>query len=370
MLAATWATMENRANHRRAQMKRQRGAWAKVEKDARLDDVSVEDILQEEFGVSRKQAPPVKCARGSLARRKSGDSVVAIPRIGDADSREGAALAKRFADVIGQPLPLVGRVPDPGPFADKFTKSFPWAGSLVRYLVGQFALLRASGAKRPKLPPLLLAGPSGCGKSTICEWLAQELGLPSLTVVAGGASDSAGLNATSRGWSTATPAAPVLAMAENNVANVAVIVDEIEKSTTDPKNGSVSGALHAMLQPPSGGWVDSCLMAPVDLSHIAWMATANRLDGLPDSLVKRFLVMPVPAPGLEHFDAILPGVISQEAGRLGVDERMLPWIGRDDRAWLQGVFGRRLSIRDLQTAFRVWLGARAAEESAAMARPN
>jgi hypothetical protein len=191
-----------------------------------------------------------------------------------------------------------------------------------------------------------------------------------MTVAAGGSSDAAGLNATSRGWVTATPSAPVLLMSEHKVANPLVIVDEIEKASTDGRNGSVSGVLHAMLQPPATGWVDSCLMAPVELGHVSWIATANSLDGLPDSLVKRFLVMPVPAPSSDHFESILPGVIEQEADRLGIDDRMLPWLGRDDKTWLQGVFARRLSIRDLQTAYRVWLGARAAEEAAMMQRPN
>lgn len=298
---------------------------------------------------------------------------IVIPRIGDADSREGRDISKRFAHVIGRRLPFRGRMPDPGDLSERFQARFPWAPGLARYLEGQFSLLRASGVAYPKLPPLLLVGPSGCGKTTMLEWLAAECQLPHVTVPVGGTSDSAGLTAVARGWVTAQASVAVNAFADFNAANPAIVLDEVEKGVSDVanRNGSVMGALLAMLQPTSEGYRDVFLMAEVDLSHVTFLASANSLAPLSDPFRKRFLVQPVPAPGPEHFDAILPGVVENEARRLGVRSEFLPWLSRDDKAWLKSVFvGAGGSIRQLEQAHRILIGDRAAEEAMAMRRPN
>lgn len=307
------------------------------------------------------------------ARAEPGPGAVVVPRVGDANSREGREISKRLAHVVGHRLPFRGRIPDPGVLSERFLTRFPWAPGLARYLEGQFSLLRSSGLTHPKLPPLLLVGPSGCGKTTMLEWLATECGFPSLTVPVGGTSDSAGITAVARGWVTAQASAPLQLIADSSSANPCIILDEVEKgvSERESRNGSVMGALLAMLQPPSEGYRDVFLMAEVDLSHITFLASANSLAPLSDAFRKRFLVQPVAAPGPEHFEAILPGVIENEAKRLGVRSEMLPWLSRDDRAWMKSVFiGSNGSIRQLEQAHRVLIGDRAADEAMAMRRPN
>lgn len=194
-----------------------------------------------------------------------------------------------------------------------------------------------------------------------------------MTIPVGGTSDSAGLAAVARGWITTQVSAPVQLMADHHCCNPALILDEIDKGVSDisNRNGSVMGVLLSILQPPAEGYRDACLMANVDISQITYLASANSLAPLTDTFRKRFIVQPVPAPSPDHFDVILPGVIENEATRLGVRPEMLPWVSQEDRAWLKTAFvGSGCSIRQLEQAYRVLSGERAAEDAMAMLRPH
>jgi len=301
------------------------------------------------------------------------DGTVVVERIGDPLSREGRDIAKRFQHLIGFPQPFKGFLPDPGALSRDFLGCFPWATGLARYMRGQFALLRSAGHTRLRLPPLLLVGPSGCGKTTMLEWLASYCEFASVTMPIGGTHDSAGLSAVSRGWQTGQPSAPVMAISEHGCANPVLILDELDKGVSDlaGRNGSTMGALLAMLQPPADGYRDSYLLAPVDLSNVSFMATANSLAPLSDPIRSRFIIQPVPAPTEEHFDVILGEVIENEAGKLGIRSELLPWVMADDRRWLRTAFVKSgCNIRRLEQAYRILAGDRAAEEESAMCRPN
>lgn len=308
---------------------------------------------------------------GGLKSLRKG--VVVVDHIGDASSREGKEISKRYERIIGHRLPFKGQIVDPMEVKREFLETFPWAENVARYISGQFALLRGSGNENPKLPPLLLVGPSGCGKTTMLEWITKKCGFPSTTIAVGGTHDAAGLPAVTRGWQTTRASAPVQLMMESGCCNPAIILDEVDKGSNERNamNGSVQGAALAMLQPPSGSYTDGCLMAPVNLSHVTFMASANDLTALSEPLRKRFIVLKINSPSPEHFDHLLPGVIANEARRLGIDPVMMPWHSDSEEEWLRQTFiSEGCSIRTLETAYRLLSGELAAEEAQMMQRPN
>lgn len=298
---------------------------------------------------------------------------VVIEAIGDPLSKDGRAISKRFQHFIAVPMAFKGHIPDPADLCRDFLERFPWAPGMARYLRGQFALLRTSGGTFPTLPSLLLVGPPGCGKTTMLEWISSYCGFPTMTLPIGGTTDSGGLAAVVRGWDTARASAPVQLMADQECANPCLILDEIDKGVHDTtnKNGSVAGTLLAMLRPPAEGYRDPFFMAPVDISHVTFMASANSLAPVSQSILGRFIVQRVEAPGPQHFDRILEGVTVSSAQRLCVPPEMLPWITPGDRAWLKSVFVRgRCDIRSLEQAHQILVGDLAAEEEMAMRRPH
>jgi len=298
---------------------------------------------------------------------------IVVPRVGDPGSLQGSEITRRFAAVVGRPLPFKGHIPDLRSLADELEDRWPWAGNLARWVEGQFALILSGGGAHPRLPNLVLVGPYGCGKTTILEWLAARCGVPCATVNVGGTSDSGGLAAVPRGWQTAQPSLPVRVFADSGCCNPCIVIDEMEKGVGDlsNRNGSAMGTLLAMTDLSAGGYSDSCLMASVDLSQVTWLATVNSLAPLSPALRSRFLPQVVPPPEPAHFDRILPGVVESAARKLNVAPEFMPFISRTDRAWMRSVFeGSGCSIRQLQQAYGVVSGERARQEARAMQLPN
>jgi ATPase family associated with various cellular activities (AAA) len=293
------------------------------------------------------------------------DGVIVVSRVGDANSNVGADISRRVSHILARKLPFSGQMPHAAVFAQEFKQKFPWASGLARYLQGQLAQAQINGSRRLVVRPLLLVGPPGCGKTTMAEWITRRLGLYSVTIPVGGTSDSAGLVAVSRSWATAQPSAPLGAFMEGCVANPALILDEIDKTTPEAgaRNGSVSAALLSLMSPSDGGYRDAWLQANIDVSYISWLATANSLSAIPAHLQDRFIIQPVPAPKEEHFDVILSGVSERYASKMQIDQRFLPFLSKTDISWLKKAFLDGGSIRSLDTAFSLLSGERAIHEA-------
>ena len=305
-------------------------------------------------------------------RRDQKPGIVVLRTIGGTKTNTGGALLKQYGDVEGVKLPLVGRLPLPGELHERFSALFPWAAGLARYLEGQMALLRSTGQRTPKLPPLLLVGPPGSGKTTMLEWLATFLELPSQTIALGGTSDAGGLAPVPRQWANSMPCAPFSLIAERKVANPVLILDELDKGVQGNagQNGSAQGTLLTMLRPPTTGYHDTSLLANIDIRHVGFLASANNLSAVSQELRDRMVVQPVPAPSAEHFDAILPRIVDNRATALGVHPSLMPWMSSADTGWLRKGFASGCSIRRLERAYELLAGERAADENRAMMRPN
>jgi ATP-dependent Lon protease len=175
--------------------------------------------------------------------------------------------------------------------------------------------------------PLLLNGPPGIGKSAFVRAYAKAIGLPSLYVSLGGEADARGIAGTARGWGSTTPSIIVQSMTNHECANVIVFVDELEKAGGSRRNGDVKATLLAMLERDTARtWFDPCLQAPVDLSHINWIAGTNTVDGIPDALLSRFDVVECVGPTVEDWPIVRANMLRNIAGSLGVDVCDLPKI--------------------------------------------
>jgi hypothetical protein len=239
---------------------------------------------------------------------------------GDREQRATVKLHERLLDPIELRVAAAG-------WTRQLEREFPWFESVVERLETE-QLLRAR-SKNPwhQMRPLLLNGPPGIGKSAFVRAYSKAIGLPSLYVSLGGEADARGIAGTARGWGSTTPSIVVQAMTHNECANVIVFVDELEKAGGSKRNGDVKATLLAMLERDTARtWFDPCLQAPVDLSHINWIAGTNTLDGIPDALLSRFDVVACEGPTIEDWPIVRANMLRNIADSLGVEVCDLPKI--------------------------------------------
>ncbi len=222
---------------------------------------------------------------------------------------------ERFESLVGKQLALAG-VADPDRIERRLRWAAPWLDQVIDVLKRRVeaTLLGWGGVS---FPPMLLVGPPGAGKSWFAQKIGEALGLPTLVISAAGSMDNMALKGTARGWNSARPGLPIEFIAQHQVANPLIVVDEIDKVSEAQRNGNMLDTLHQLTEPENARqWVDEFLLGRCDLSRVSWVATANATTKIPASLLSRFQVIRVEGPDLSHRSAMLHSVLKEVSSEL------------------------------------------------------
>lgn len=209
---------------------------------------------------------------------------------------------------------------------EQIQERFPYARDAIKALASA-DLTRTVFGRSHSFQPVLLVGRPGCGKSTLARVYNKTLGYPCMTINVGAMSDVLSFMGTHSTYSNPRPSVIVEYVAQAEVANPCVILDEIDKSSEGSRNGSVKDALLQFLEPGEAAtFYDVCLNTEVNLSHVRWILTANSLEKVSAPLRSRCHIVHVPCPQKGHVPQMARQMVANFMASINMDAR---WIKLD-----------------------------------------
>lgn len=171
---------------------------------------------------------------------------------------------------------------------------------------------------------ICLVGPPGVGKTSLCSSIATALKRKYVRVSLGGVRDESDIRGHRKTYVAAMPGRIINALIECKTSNPLMVLDEIDKMTSDSRGDPASAMLEVLDGEQNKTFRDHFVEMEVDLSRCMFIATANSLDSIPAPLIDRMEIIELSSyTRIEKFFIAKNHLITKQLKRHGLNKRML-----------------------------------------------
>lgn len=264
-----------------------------------------------------------------------------------AGSQEGNVLRTYIETLLELPWKKMSKDNDDIRHAEKILNEDHYGLEQVKERILEYLAVRTL-TKKGTSPIICLVGPPGTGKTSIARSVARALGKKYVRISLGGVRDEAEIRGHRKTYVGAMPGRIVEGMRQAGYSNPLLLLDEIDKVSSDYKGDTSSALLEVLDGEQNVKFRDHYVEVPIDLSQVLFIATANTTQTIPGPLLDRMELIEVNSyTENEKFHIARDYLVTKQMGRNGLKESQITFSDKSLEKIIHN-YTREAGVRNLE----------------------